>query len=70
MSNGVQYQCCFCGNGIAVIGPDPGMLSYAPRNYPEPVESAQQMYCHAACLAAALHKSVTLYALDLMPDEN
>jgi hypothetical protein len=46
-------QCCFCGLTIADEG---------PRRIHLPLEDggSQELYCHRACLRAALHASVPL----------
>jgi len=51
-----QVQCCFCGNAIVQIEPDPLTLKMAIEEGGE-----QELFCHYRCLKRAVDPSVALY---------
>lgn len=51
-----KMQCCFCGEEIARIAPDPVRLQVAGEE-----GETQELYCHLAHLKRAMHPSVPLY---------
>lgn len=51
----MTYQCCFCGEPI-----EPGHL-YTLTVHREGCGTGQELYCHEACLEAALHDPKDLY---------
>lgn len=62
-----EYQCCFCGKGIAHISPDVAGLLYttcADRGHESQLD--QQFWCHTECLKQRLHPSVNMYVLDML----
>ena len=50
-TEGISYQCCFCGNLILPAGSDPVYLEDG---------GTQGLAAHAECLRRALHPSVPL----------
>jgi hypothetical protein len=55
--NNLQYQCCFCGRGIAKSseGGDPldpcAVVLIGKWERPESEQGVQQFFCHFACFA-------------------
>ncbi len=62
-----QYQCCFCGEGIADDFPDPcGVALTAGFRLPSDNQVTQGFFCHFKCFEEKLHSSVPFYAKDLL----
>ncbi len=62
-----EYQCCFCGKGIAHVKPDVGGLLYTTCvDRERELQLDQQLWCHTACLQERLHPSVKMYVLDIL----
>jgi len=59
VSQGLGYQCCFCGQSIIQLALDPVLLAI---HLPE--GGAQQIYSHAECLRTRLHPSVPVALFD------
>jgi hypothetical protein len=55
----IHAQCCFCGNAIVRIEPDPLTLKLAIEEGGE-----QQLFCHYRCLKRVLDPSVALYPFE------
>jgi hypothetical protein len=53
-------MCCFCNQSIADGDVDPVELSVASRAEAGRPEGGQYLWCHAACLRAAVHASIPL----------
>ena len=64
----IDYQCCFCGQGVARKGADVGLLSYTPR-FDAGGQQTQDLFRHATCLGNVLHTSVPLYVLGVLEPE-
>jgi hypothetical protein len=55
----------FCAKGIEKAGLDTGVLIYTTNfDGEESDQQTQQLFCHAACLRAAVHQATPLYALE------
>ncbi len=52
-------QCCFCGNAIVPMQPDPVRLTLCLDS-----EGQQDLFCHHRCLHRAMHPSVPLLLYD------
>jgi hypothetical protein len=62
-----EYQCCFCGKGIAHVSPDVGGLLYSTcADRAREFQLDQQVWCHTKCLTDRLHPSVKMYVLDVL----
>ena len=57
-SEGLRFQCCFCGADITPADEDPLSLTL-----PVSGGGVQELFCHTACLRSHVHPSVPL-ALD------
>lgn len=65
----LRYACCFCSKEISREGPDVGHLAYTTSfDGPTTRQHMQELFCHATCLRAALHRTVPLYAKDNYED--
>ena len=58
-SSELQVQCCFCGNTIVQIEPDPLTLKLGLEE-----GSEQDLFCHYRCLKRAVDPSVSLYPFE------
>ncbi len=54
-----HVQCCFCGNTIVSIVPDPLELTIDLGGGEE-----QRLYCHHRCLRRAVYPSVPLFPFE------
>jgi hypothetical protein len=70
MAAHVECQCCFCGEKIKNIQPDPCALNLiANWLLTEDQQVNQCFYCHIKCLEARLHSSVPFYVKDMLEDD-
>jgi hypothetical protein len=62
-----NYQCCFCGTGIATLGDDPVEITVRTGR---DQEASQKLWSHALCLHRRVHSSVpvNLALLDELED--
>lgn len=66
----VQYQCCFCGERIAKVSPDPcGLAITASLILPIEKQVTQGFYCHIKCFEKKLHSLAHLCVRDIMEDD-
>lgn len=61
---GSNYQCCFCGNGIAPLADDPVEITLRTGR---DQEASQALWSHALCLHRRVHASVPVAFV--LPDE-
>jgi len=67
----IQYQCCFCGQSIASMPPDPcGLAFTAGFLLPTEKQVNQGFFCHITCFEKRLHLSVPLYAKDIFENDS
>lgn len=65
MSDGLSFQCCFCGKKIDARRPDPcELIVVSDFGKAEEDRRAQTVYCHAGCLRGRAAPAFTWDALD------
>jgi len=65
-----EYQCCFCGDRIEKIKPDPCSLGIIANYLSSPNQHhSQGMFCHLRCFEDRLHPSIPRYLTELFDDE-
>jgi hypothetical protein len=58
------FACCFCGEGIALGGFDPCVLTLGTYHQGPPDKRVdQEFYCHADYFSAATHPGIRPYVL-------
>jgi hypothetical protein len=66
----LEYQCCFCGEGIGESAVDPCAIVLIG-NWLSPVEkqAEQQFFCHVACFKEAMWPNVPVDIERLVADK-
>jgi len=70
MQTNEKYQCCFCGDRIEKVAPDPCSLEVIT-NFLAPTDKqhSQGLFCHLGCFEERLHPSIPQYLRQLLDDE-